>query len=354
MLENTLKTKSNNSVPNAAIGGMKWTSNVYGKVDLNQAKKTLLFALEHGYIHIDTADCYLGSDGNPHNETFIGEELQNLCEKGLLIRDDLFIATKCGIKLDSADAWKREIDISPVYISNALENSLKRLKLQHVDLLYLHRISEEKTSIEKSMQAMHFLRENGKIRYIGLSEAGTEIIKRANDELRRLSNGQRGLDAIQTEYNLLSRSPETNGVFATCSQLGINFFAYSPLSRGLTSGNHIDITIKDCRSGLERFNGENLHHNQQIIRHLTPICDRLNCSMAQLSLSWMKHQARSLGIALLPVFGTANPKHLLENIEALSIKLQDEDLALINSIIPIGTARGLRYPKEDMLEFSLS
>ncbi len=351
---NNLETVNGSLLPGASVGGMKWTWDIYGLADIKKSERTFFTALEHGYSSIDTADCYLGSSGNPHNETFIGEKLQEAIGALNISRDDVFISSKCGIKLNPAMPWVREIDISPDYIAKACDASLARLNQSFIDLYYLHRISEQHNTIEESMQAMYELYQCNKIRFIGISEANPSLIQRADDELLRLSSGQIGLSAVQSEYNLLRRGPEVNGVFDLCSKRNIIFFAYSPLCRGLMSDINLSMTEGDCRLGLEPFQGDNLSHNKSIVDKLKAIAENAGYTIPQLSIAWIIAQAKKHNISLYPIFGTADPKHLLENISSLSINLSDSTLKNINNIAPYGVAHGRRYPEKDMQEFSLS
>lgn len=348
-----LMTQSGKPIPTAAIGGMKWTSNLYGVVNIQKSIKTLDKALQQGFFHIDTADCYLGSNGNLDSETFIGTVLNKKFLDTTMTREEVFIASKCGIKLNSTQAWYREVDISPQYITAACEASLARLQTPYLDLFYLHRISEANNTIEESMQAMSVLLLNGKIRYVGLSEANVDVILRADNQLRRLTSGKHGISAIQTEYNFLHRGPENDGVFRLCQEQNMSFFAYSPLCRGLATDMTMIFSENDCRKGLERFKGEHLAHNQMVMENVRKLAQYNGYSLAQLAIAWLITQTKSFNILAYPVFGTADPEHLIENIVALTMKLDVNLLSDINQLLPIGVGKGLRYPKLDMQEFKL-
>jgi aryl-alcohol dehydrogenase-like predicted oxidoreductase len=349
-----LVTRSGKPIPSAAIGGMKWTSNLYGTVDIQKSTETLEKALQEGFFHIDTADCYLGSNGNLDSEAFIGAVLKKKFACTKTTREEIFIASKCGIKLNPTQAWCREVDISPEYIITACEASLNRLKTPYLDLFYLHRINEAINTIEESMQAISVLLDSGKIRYVGLSEANTDIILRADYQLRQLTSGKHGISAIQTEYNFLHRGPENDGVFCLCHKQDISFFAYSPLCRGLATDVPIVFSEHDCRKKLERFQGTYLVHNQKVMEKVRNLAQRNGYSLAQLAIAWFTAQTKIFNILAYPIFGTANPRHLHENIIALKIKLDTNLLSDINYLIPFGVGKGLRYPDLDFKEFKLT
>ena len=351
---NLLITLSGVIIPELVIGGMKWTSHLYGQVDLEQSTKTIQAALNKGFIHIDTADCYLGSGTFPHNELFIGLELIKYFKKKQSNRSKVFISTKCGFKINPKNSVACEIDNSPEYILRSCEASLTRLNMQYIDLFYLHRINEKSAKIEDSMYAMHQLRSAGKIRYIGISEANPELIQRADTALKRFSHNKYGLSAVQTEYNLLRRSPETDGVFEICKRLGINFFAYSPLCRGLTTDSELILAANDCRNHLSRYQGDNLIYNKSVIDKARNFAKIKQCSLAQLSLAWIFAKKNLFDLRIYPIIGTANPQHLLENIQSLKIVLESKDILKIDTIAPLGIAKGLRYSLADMKKLSLT
>lgn len=349
-----MKTHSGYNIPPMAIGSMNWTSNIYGPGNIENSERTMTKALQKGLVHIDTADCYLGSSNNPNSEIFIGEILKKIFKKGAVARQDVFLATKCGIKLDPTSPWEREIDISPSYIKTCCEKSLSQLETNYIDLFYLHRIKKKESSLNDSMKALLELQISGKIRHIGLCEVNKSLLKDSDECLRNLSKNSIGLSAIQTEYNLLSRSPEKNGVFQYCRDQEIKFFAYSPLSRGLVSSKTITINEpEDCRQGLDRFLNDNLQRNQKLLGRLLSMANRKGCSLPALALAWIISQGRSMNIKIYPILGTSNPKHLDENLSALNISLNHSDLTEINQLVPLELVQGLRYPKKDMDEFGL-
>lgn len=343
-----LRTMSGKALPIAAAGAMKWTWNLYGAMSLEKAAETFQAAISSGLVHIDTADCYPGTDGAPDNETFVGQQLR----KSTLPREDIFIATKCAIVLDPADLSKRIIRNDPDYILGACDQSLSRLGLASIDLFYLHRIANEGKDIEASMRGMHRLVENGKIRHIGLSEASAETIRRADAELKRLSAGVYGLSAVQTEYSLLRRAPEIDGIFDICRELNIAFIAYAPLCRGLTANPQLELASGDFRASVPKFQGDNLSKNRALALMLKELSEKKGCTSAQLSIAWAIAQGKSKGIVVVPLFGTSDPAHLIENYAAVGIQVSTDELRDINAIVPVNAPKGARYSEGAMRAYN--
>ncbi|EKD71751.1 MAG: aldo/keto reductase, partial [uncultured bacterium] len=265
-----------------------------------------------------------------------------------IYRNKIIIATKCGIIRDENDSTKRGVDNSYQYVKDCCEKSLVRLgkEVGRIDLYYLHRIAHGGKQIDEAMKAMSELLSENKIKSAGLSEANAEIIQHANDALLKYSNGKHQLAAVQSEYSLMTRNIESNGVLALCKKLGISFVAYSPLSRALLSGEIVDIEKLpegDFRKQLPRFQKENLTHNNTIILKVKELASQKNCSTAQIALAWvMQHDN------VIPIPGTTKEKNLLSNIRAQDIRLTDGEIKSLNELQkPIGD----RYTESSMKAF---
>ena len=309
-------------------------SGLYGK-PADEVGKIIDHAYREGLTFLDTADAY----GNGGNEILIAEAIK----KHHIPRDQLILSTKCGVVWDKGNDLNRLIDNSPSYIKSSCEASLKRLNTDYIDLYYLHRIANQGKEIEASMDALAELVQEGKIRHIGLSEANPDIIQRAHNVFP--------LSAVQSEYSLLTRDPEVNGVLSICEQLNIGFVAYSPLCRGLLSSDftgHLEQT--DFRSKFPRFNKKNLGENVKIVQQMEGLAKSLGYSVVQLSLGWVM----SRGDYILPLPGTKSIKHLQENINASHIHLTEEHLKLMDEWFPVGVASGDRYSPAIARAFNLS
>ncbi|MCD0260545.1 aldo/keto reductase [Xanthomonas melonis] len=284
-------------------------------------------ALDQGISLLDTADMY-----GPHtNEILVGKAIAAR-------RHDAFLATKFGIKLDPADRSVRGIDGSPAYVRSACEASLRRLGVDHIDLYYQHRV-DPAVPIEDTVGAMARLVEQGKVRFLGLSEAAPETIRRAH--------AVHPITAVQTEYSLWSREPEDNGVFATVRELGIGFVPYSPLGRGFLTGaiaSPQDFEADDYRRHSPRFQGENFARNLQLVEQVKAIAADKGITAGQLALAWVLAQGQDL----IPIPGTKRSSYLDENIAALEVALMPDELARIDAIFPPQVAAGLRYPEATM------
>ncbi|NYZ61217.1 aldo/keto reductase [Luteimonas deserti] len=284
-------------------------------------------ALDQGITLLDTADMY-----GPHtNETLVGRAIAGR-------RDDVFLATKFGIRLDPADPRTRRIDGRPEYVTAACEASLARLGVETIDLYYQHRV-DPAVPIEDTVGAMARLVEQGKVRHLGLSEASADTLRRAC--------AVHPITALQSEYSLWSRDPETTGTLAACRELGMGFVAYSPLGRGFLTGTirtPDDFDADDVRRQAPRFQGENFDRNLALVEQVQAIAQDYGVTPAQLALAWVLAR----GEDVVPIPGTRRLGFLDENIAALAIHLTDDDLARIDAIFPPDAAAGTRYPAGGM------
>ena len=300
-------------------------SEFYGSSNEEQSLRTIDQAIELGVNFIDTADMY----GIGHNEKLLGRALKGR-------RDKVVVATKFG-NVRGPDGNFKGINGKPSYVKEACEASLKRLGVDVIDLYYQHRVDPE-TPIEETVGAMADLVKQGKVRFLGLSEASPQTIRRACSV--------HPINALQTEYSLLTRDVEGE-ILSTCCELGIGFVPYSPLGRGFLTGRIQSIQNLeqgDFRRISPRFQGENLKHNLDIVRRLEEIATAKKCSLAQLSLAWLLAQGKDI----IPIVGTRHSDYLADNLKALLVQLSQEDLIHINEAAPPGAARGQRYPKEAM------
>jgi aryl-alcohol dehydrogenase-like predicted oxidoreductase len=301
--------------------GCMGMSDFYGAANEQQAMDVIHYALDNGINFLDTADMY----GPYTNEKLVGKAIKDR-------RDEVILATKFGNVRDEQGNFLG-VNGKPEYVKKACEDSLKRLGVDHIDLYYQHRVDTE-TPIEDTIQAMAELVKEGKVRYIGMSEAAPETIKRA----ARVHK----ITALQTEYSLWSRDPEDE-ILDTVRKLGIGFVAYSPLGRGFLTGRFKkpeDIPEDDWRRKQPRFQGENFYKNIELVERVEEIAAEKGVKPGQLALAWVLAQ----GDDIVPIPGTKHIEYLKENIAATQIELTDEDLERLNQAAPKGVTAGDRYP----------
>lgn len=301
----------------SGVNGMS----VYGEADEAESLATIHRALELGVTLLDTADLY----GPMLNERLVGRAIAGR-------RPQFTIATKFGFEVDDAEHWTGNYNGRPEYVRKSIERSLRNLGTDYVDLYYLHRL-DPNVPIEDTVGAMSRLVEEGKVRYLGLSEVPADILRRAHQV--------HPISALQTEYSLFDRRVEDEGIVAATRAMGIGFVAYSPLGRGFLSGDiktPDDFEANDSRRFFPRYQGENFYKNLELVEKLQTLAEAKHVTPAQLALAWVLAQ----GVVAIP--GTKRRKYLEQNVAAASMSLSPAELAELDAIMPVGSATGAAYP----------
>lgn len=316
-------------VPTIGLGCMGMTvgfgTNIYGDADENEAIATIHRSLELGGNFLDTAEAY----GPLLNERLIAKAIKGNREKYIL-------ATKFGFEVGDDEQYTGKLNGSKSYVKKAAERSLKNLGTDYIDLYYLHRLDTE-TPVEETVAALADLVQEGKVRYIGLSEVGSETIRRAH--------AIHPLTAVQSEYSLFERQIEELGVLNTLNDLGIGLVAYSPVGRGFLSGDiqkPEDFPKGDFRRSLPKYQGEQFYKNIDLVNQIKQVAEEKGITAAQLAIAWVIAKGH------VPIPGTKRVKYVEENIAATQVALTAEDLARLEAIIPLGFETGARYDAAGM------
>jgi aryl-alcohol dehydrogenase-like predicted oxidoreductase len=317
-----MRTLGSSGLSVSALGlGCMGMSEFYGETDETESVATLHRALDLGVNFLDTADMY----GSGHNEELVGRAIRDR-------RDSVILATKFGNMRGEGGSFLG-INGTPDYVRSACEASLKRLNVEVIDLYYQHRV-DPNTPIEETVGAMAELVQAGKVRYLGLSEATSEQIRRAQ--------AVHPIAALQTEYSLWTREVE-HDILATCRELNIAFVAYSPLGRGFLTGQITsldDLDPTDWRRVNPRFSGENFQKNLDLVKAVEQMASEKGVTPAQLALAWVLAQ----GDDIIPIPGTKRRAYLEQNLAALDIDLTADEMARLDAAFPMGAAAGERYP----------
>jgi aryl-alcohol dehydrogenase-like predicted oxidoreductase len=310
----------------SAIGlGCMGMSEFYGTADEKESVATIHQALDAGVSLLDTADMY----GPFKNEELVAKAIRGR-------RDTVVLATKFGI-VRTGDASFRGVNGRPAYVKSACDASLHRLGVDHIDLYYQHRVDPD-VPIEETVGAMAELVTAGKVRYLGLSEAGPQTIRRAH--------AVHPISALQTEYSLWSREPEAQ-ILPALRELGIGLVPYSPLGRGFLTGHfkrYEDLAADDYRRHSPRFQGENFAKNLELVERVKQMAAGKGVTAGQLALAWVLAQGKDI----VPIPGTTRRSHLEQNIAAVDLNITPSDLSDIAAVMPPGAASGMRYPEEMM------
>ena len=322
----TIKNIGKQGLKVSQIGlGCMGMSEFYGHANDSESDEAIKKGYELGITFFDTSDMY----GPYKNEILVGKALKD-------VRKNVVIATKFGI-MRTEDPNVRGVNGRPEYVKSSCDGSLKRLGTDYIDLYYLHRV-DPNTPIEDTVGAMGVLVKEGKVKYIGLSEASADTLRRAHKE--------HPITALQSEYSLWTRDPEDE-ILPAVKELGIGFTAYSPLGRGFLTGRFKtidDLEKDDYRRHSPRFQEENFDKNLKLVDKIKELAKKRRIKPSQLALAWVLNQ----GDFIFPIPGSTKISHIEENIEATSITLSSEELSQIDEMIPKGAASGTRYPEAMM------